>query len=158
MTKNDLEKLINIYGDSIFGFCCHLCGSREKAEDLYQEAFLQVIERRDRLYEIGDDPKNLESARNYCLGAALNAYRNARKKEGRHPETSLYDTDGGLLYEPVSSDDTEEQVIREEERKRLRQAVRRLPDRLREAVYLVYYMQLSLSETAGILKIPQGTV
>ena len=46
MTLEELEKLIELHGTSIYGFCCHLTGDRLMAEDLYQDTLLKAFELR----------------------------------------------------------------------------------------------------------------
>ena len=158
MTRNELESLIAAYGDDIFGFCCHLTGSRDQAEELYQDTFLKVTELCEQLKALDGDPDGLLKARNYCLGAALYAYRNHYRRERYRKTLPLYNEAGDVLSEPAAPESTEETVLKQEERLRLRKAVRELPDRLREAVYLCYYADLTMAEAAKILKVPAGTV
>jgi RNA polymerase sigma-70 factor (ECF subfamily) len=51
-----------------------------------------------------------------------------------------------------------DQAQAEERRERVRAAVDRLPDFLRQVVVLAYYQGLKYREIAGILDIPVGTV
>ena len=44
MTDIELEQFITEYGGDIYSFCCCLTGSRQEADDLYQETFLRAIE------------------------------------------------------------------------------------------------------------------
>ena len=34
MSSNDMEKIIQLYGDDVYRFCFHLAGSREEAIDV----------------------------------------------------------------------------------------------------------------------------
>ena len=43
VTVKQFEILLEKYSDSIFGFCCHLTGSIDSAEDLYQYAILKAF-------------------------------------------------------------------------------------------------------------------
>ena len=43
MKLEQIEKCIKEYGDGIYRFCYFLTGSREAADDLYQESFLDSL-------------------------------------------------------------------------------------------------------------------
>ena len=54
MTKHDLEKLIEIQGKDIYQFCYHLTGSREDADDLYQETLYKAFEKIQKIEDSED--------------------------------------------------------------------------------------------------------
>ena len=80
MTKNDLEQLILKYGDDIYRFCYHLTGSRDDADDLYQDTMCKAYEVRKRIKNPEDDSL-LNKERNYCLGIAVRLYKNSYRKK-----------------------------------------------------------------------------
>lgn len=41
MTKQELEVCIRTYGRDIYSFCKQLAGSRQEADELYQDTFLR---------------------------------------------------------------------------------------------------------------------
>lgn len=49
MTNLELEQFITEYGREIYSFCVSLCGSRQEADDLYQDTFLTALEKIDRI-------------------------------------------------------------------------------------------------------------
>ena len=154
MTREDTERLFSMHGRSIYFFCLHLCGRREQGEELFQETVLKTLEIADRIR--GDD--ELVQARNYCMGIAVRLHRYQMRKEHAHPVLSLDDDTSGIGYR-ISSDLTpEDSLIRKREMQELRAAVRTLPEKLREVVYLFYYAELSLRDIAETLGIPEGTV
>ena len=157
MTRGDMERLLHIYGRSIFGFCCHLTGSRGAGEDLYQETMLKMIEIRNRVPGASEDDELLR-ARNYCLGIAVRLYRNWARKEARRTHLSLDDEDSGIGYVISSSATPEERYLAEQEYQRVRAAIQSLPEKHRETIYLFYYAGQSIAEIAKTLRIPQGTV
>ena len=57
MTDIELEQFITEYGGDIYSFCCCLTGSRQEADDLYQETFLRAIEKKQILDAEGN-PKS----------------------------------------------------------------------------------------------------
>lgn len=154
MTREALERLFTRHGRSIYYFCLHLTGERESGEELFQETVLKTIEVSGRIRE--DD--ELLSARNYCMGIAVRLYRNRARKEAMHPVLSLDDDQSGIGFR-ISNDLTpEESALRLREMQEVRAAIRALPEKLRETVYLFYYAEQPLQEIAKTLRIPEGTV
>lgn len=49
MSREELETLISDYGKDIYSFCCQITRSRYRADDLYQDTFLKMMEVKDRL-------------------------------------------------------------------------------------------------------------
>ena len=154
MTREDTERLFSMHGRSIYFFCLHLCGRREQGEELFQDTVLKTLEVADRIRS--DD--ELMQARNYCMGIAVRLYRYRRRKEAAHPVLSLDDDTSGIGYRISSNLTPEEVLVRQQEMQALRNAVRTLPEKLREVVYLFYYAELPLKDIAETLEIPEGTV
>ena len=45
MNKMEIDSFIGTYGRDIYSFCCYLTKSRQEADDLYQDSFVQILER-----------------------------------------------------------------------------------------------------------------
>ena len=45
MEAREIERCIDEFGADVYRFCLKLCMNREDAEDLYQQTFLQALER-----------------------------------------------------------------------------------------------------------------
>ena len=73
MTDIELEQFITEYGGDIYSFCCCLTGSRQEADDLYQDTFLKAVEKKDILDAAGN-PKS------YLLSVAARLWKNQRRK------------------------------------------------------------------------------
>ena len=157
MTRKDMERLLHIYGQSIFGFCCHLTGSRDAGEELYQDTMLKSIEIIDRI-PLPEEEEGLLHARNYCMGIAVRLNRNKSRKEALRTHASLDDEDSGIGYVVSDTGTPEDRYLEQQEYQRIRAAIQSLPEKQREAVYLFYYAEQSLAEIAKTLHIPQGTV
>ena len=157
MTRKEMERLLARYGKAIDGFCCHLAGSRDAGEELYQETMLKTIEIMDRI-EVRDDADGLLSVRNYCMGIAVRLYRNQIRKESVREHLSLDDEENGIGFAVSDSLTPENLYLKQQESRSIRAAVRSLPEKHREVVYLFYYAGQSIKEIAETLHIPQGTV
>ncbi|MDE7311852.1 MAG: RNA polymerase sigma factor [Eubacterium sp.] len=154
MTKAELAQCIQAYGTDIYSFCTYLTGSKQEAEDLYQDTFLKAVEMHDKI-KAGQNPKS------YLLAVAVRIWKNKRRKfawrkriadmqaftEGQEAESS-----GGV------EQSAEAQYLRREEAQAVRAAVATLPQRYRMAVLLFYMESLSVAQIASVMQIPEGTV
>jgi RNA polymerase sigma-70 factor (ECF subfamily) len=95
---------------------------------------------------------------------AIDALRRRNRRIADRPADSIAapDEDGEPrpLFEllPASGDSPPDVAERAEQAKRVREAVSRLPELLRQAVLLVYFQGLKYQDAADILEIPVGTV
>ncbi|MBO4997727.1 MAG: sigma-70 family RNA polymerase sigma factor [Lachnospira sp.] len=82
MTTKELEQLLDRYGDSIYGFCLHLTGCKEQADDLYQDTFLKTIEIQPKI-KLSNMEQDLLSAKNYIIGIAIRLWKKTLTKNKR---------------------------------------------------------------------------
>ena len=158
MTQREMEHLLTRFGQDIFAFCCYLTGSRDTGEELYQDTMLKTIERVDQVELLGDGAEGLLHARNYCMGVAVRLNKSRSRKENQRMHVSLDDEDNGFDYVISDPQTPEQQLIEQQEMQSIRAAVRSLPEKYREVVYLFYYADQSVKEIAETLHIPLGTV
>ncbi len=154
MTKEELGQLISEHGSSLYSFCCNLTGCRQDADDLYQDTFLKAFELSGRV-DVNQNPKS------YIMGIALRLWQNERRKRaGRQRILPLQEYREEKAWGVVKTYENlpEEKVIRDEQRREVRQAVDRLPDKIRTTMLLYYTSELSVEEISKILRIPAGTV
>jgi RNA polymerase sigma-70 factor (sigma-E family) len=119
-----------------------MLGDRAAAEDVVQDAFCGLYRHWDRLA----DPSG---ALPYVRSSVLNGCRTALRRRARgHPVP---------IYQPPSGS-AEAAVLSREEREEVMRAVRRLPDRQREALVLRFYLDLPEPEIARLMGIRPGTV
>lgn len=153
MKRSELETCIRDYGRDVYSFCCQLTGSRQEADDLYQDTFLKLLEVRHRV-DIRENPKG------YLLSVAVNLWKNRRRRFARRqriagPEYSIEDMTAEIADGAQS---VEDQMISREEVGLVQKAVAELPEKYRLPVLLFYMEELRLSEIADVLAIPEGTV
>jgi RNA polymerase sigma-70 factor (sigma-E family) len=118
-----------------------MLGDRAAAEDVVQDAFCGLYRHWDRLA----DPSG---ALPYVRTSVLNGCRTALRRRARGQVT---------MYQPPSGS-AEAAVLSREEREQVMRAVRRLPDRQREALVLRFYLDLPEPEIARLMGIRPGTV
>jgi len=125
-----------------------LLGNADDAEDVTQEAFVRAFRALHR-FEAG------RPFRPWLLRITANLARNRRRSAGRYlaalerlfrAEPDGRPTSGGLDLE------------QKEEARALWQAVERLKAADREVIYLRYFLDLPVDETAAVLQVAPGTV
>ena len=154
------ERLVFEYQDRLYGFALRLCGVREDAEEVAQDAFVRAY-RALRTYPAARI--RALALRAWLYQIVLNVARNRfRRKRVR---TVSIENGFGRRDEarrPLDPpDDPEERPDRQFERRRARAdvatLVRALPERYRAPLVLRYVEGLPLEEVASILKQPVGT-
>lgn len=154
MTRVELEQCINEYGTEIYSFCKHLTGSKQEADDLYQDTFLKAVELQEKISR-KDNPKG------YLLSVAVRLWRNRKRKliwrNRIAPMVSIAEEQENVeLYDRKHS--PEESCIVNEEKRLVQNAVDKLPEKMKVCVLLFYMEELSVTEMANLLKLPEGTV
>jgi RNA polymerase sigma-70 factor (sigma-E family) len=123
-----------------------MLGDRPAAEEVVQDAFCGLYQHWDRL----TDPSK---ALPYTRSAVLNGCRSALRRRARWR---------GRLAAGLQSWETaesaESSVLATEEHHAVLAALRRLPDRQREALVLRFYLELGEAEIAESMGITPGTV
>ena len=158
MTNLELEQFITEYGREIYSFCVSLCGSRQEADDLYQDTFLTALEKIDRIDIAGN-------IRSYLLSVAVRMWKNRRRKRAWRrriaQEQELNEQTADRITVEEMQDVSvlpEERILEEERLTAVRRAVSRLPDRLRVPVLLYYMEERQIMAISEILRLPEGTV
>jgi RNA polymerase sigma-70 factor (ECF subfamily) len=139
--------LVDMYNERIYLYMRRLGHNRQVSEDLTQESFLQAWQHINQLRE----------------GNALNSwmYRIAsnvsklywRRLKGRET-TSI---EGIGVDAPENGEAVYDKIGHSEQLGRLRNAVARLPEKLRQAVVLHYMEHLTIAEAAEAAGISEGT-
>jgi len=154
------ERLVRTFQDRLYTFAHRLCGGREDAEEVAQDAFVRAYR------ALGTYPE--ERIRALALQAwlyriTLNVARNRRRRK-RLPQVSI--DNGGAAGEAArlawdSPDDPgsrpDSRLEQAQQRANLASLVSTLPERYRSAIILRYVEGLSLEEVADVLKQPLGT-
>lgn len=137
-----------------------MTGDRAAAEDIVQDAFLGLYRRWDRL-------SDLTAPLAYLRVSVVNGCRTAlrrRSRLGLWPGAGASDgMDGvapvtGFGPPPGLAESAEVSVLLSEEQRAVAAALRKLPRRQFEAVVLRYYLDLSVEDTAQVMRISPGTV
>jgi len=119
-----------------------MLGDQQAAEDVVQDAFLGLYRRWNAL-------RSADRAQAYVRSAVFNGCRSVLRQRGRNRQF--------VLTDPLA-ESAEASVLLSEEHQAVLAAMRRLPDRQREAVALRYCLDMPLDETAKAMGISQGGV
>lgn len=158
--ENVYTELVHRYERELFRYLARYTGDASMAEDVFQNAFLQVHLKRG-LYEDG------RPFRPWLYAIATHQAVDALRKAGRRPTVSLDqrlassgEGDAGSLLDMLVNDDAGPLAgLQDQERREwARESVEKLPDLLRQTLILAYHQDLKYREIAEILKIPVGTV
>lgn len=139
--------LIRGLQDVWYRFCLSQLGQVEPARDAAQETALRFLRQLSGFR--GDS-----QIRTWSLGIAVNVVREHRRRRQDDPrELSLrIPVAGAATDAPIrSAQSTEESAA-------LQAAIQALPERQREAVFLRFFEELSVEETARAMNCAQGTV
>jgi len=153
------ELLVSRHSQELYHFVLRFTGNGPAAEDIVQEAFLQV-----HLSASSFDRKR--RFKPWLFTIAANKARDYLRSRSRRPEVPLDahvatgDEDGQRFMELLSGPDGDpsEPLEDAEQRRLVQELVERMPDHLREVLILSYYHRFPYKEMAAILGIPLGTV
>lgn len=141
------DRLVQHHQEAVFRLAYLLLGDVGEAEDVAQETFIRAYRHLDRF-------DSARSLRPWLLGITANLSRNQRRSLGRY----FYHVTRLARLTPPEFIDPEQETARRAEAQALWQAVRRLEHDQQEIIYLRYFLELSVGETAETLGIAEGTV
>ena len=145
-SEEEFEALYLALFEGVYRLLVRITGSPAEAEDLVQETFLRCYRQRPG--------KGKPSVRPWLFRVAMNlgynARRDRRRREARHAEAAR-ESIGARADDPIES------IAREEERRRVRQALDRLPPRQSQTL-LLRHAGLSYREVAEALELSPGSV
>jgi len=132
-----------------FSFAARIVGSRDRAQDVVQEAFLNLWREAGRY-----DPKR-GLVRSWLMtmvhNRGIDSVRRLSTRERVQAEAEI-------LPRPTSSDVTSAQAYARDETQTIRGALQELPEDQRRVIELAFYGGWTQGEIAEMLKLPLGTV
>lgn len=149
------EAFVGQWTGRLVGFFRRLGAERSEAEDLTQDVFLKVY-RSSSTYQA----RSALSA--YVLRVARNAWIDRRRRQGARPITQAQEAQGDGELPPQWPDphaqDPRSALEQDEQTRRLRAALARLPALHAEVFELAVLQERPYAEIAQLLDIPVGTV
>jgi RNA polymerase sigma-70 factor (sigma-E family) len=137
-----VTELFQAHATGLVRLAMLMLGDQSSAEDVVQDAFLGLYRRWGAL-------RDRDRAVAYVRSSVLNGCRDALRRKSRKVPAAL--------LEPNAAS-AEAHVLLAEEHREVLAALRRLPDRQREAVILRHCLGLPEDEVAQVMKVSRGTV
>ncbi len=139
ITQQEFNEAIDRFGDMVTRVLLMRCRDPMDAEDCFQNVFLKLL-------SVKKPFADREHLKAWLLRAAMNEATSCNRKAWRKKVTLIGDS-----IVPGTEEAQRDTVF-------LLDALRSLPTGLRDVLYLHSYEGYSVTETAAILKIPEGTV
>jgi RNA polymerase sigma-70 factor (ECF subfamily) len=144
------EPVVREHQEAVFRLAYLILGERfepEEAEDIAQETFIRAYRALARF----DHTRPL---RPWLLSIAANLARNRRRSAGRY----LSALSRLLHADSLSTASLEEHAAQRLEAQSLWQAVQRLDPEAQQVIYLRFFLDLPVNETAETLGVASGTI
>ena len=152
---HEFSRLVKRWEEPIRRLCTRMTGDPHRAEDLRQETFLRLFERRKAYQMTG-------RFSTYLWRIALNlCYDELRRQERRLAfvrDPAPGEAAGEAPDCAADGPGPDARAAQQEEGELVRQALGRLPEIYRTVVVLRHYEDMKLAKIAEILEIPEGTV
>lgn len=136
--RQSLEELIEAYQKSLYAAAFNICRNTDDANDVVQDTFIQYYTTKKQF----QDEEHLKA---WLLRVTINRAKDISRSFWKKNRLSIEDYADAVPFE--SREETG-----------LFEAVMRLPEKYREVIHLYYYEDLSIKETARILRITEGSV
>ena len=146
--------LMERWHDRIHGLCARMLNNIHTAEDIAQEVFARVFEKRKDY-----DPEKRFST--WLWRIAVNRCYDELRRLQRRKEFSLEPDEDGQALVPeqlIERASPDQHAAAREEADVIRNALEQLPEIYRAVVVLRHYHGLKLREVAEVLDVPEGTV
>jgi RNA polymerase sigma-70 factor (ECF subfamily) len=152
-------EIVRRYGQGVFGYLMRMSGSREQAEDLFQETFKRVHEKAHTFRGI--------QFKSWLFTIATRVAIDNLRRRRRLRLVSLSQTvdcaDGtceqlNTIATTKGCCGPSEEAAMAEQKEQVRQAIEMLPARQRATLVLAYYQQLTYREVAELLGCSIGSV
>lgn len=150
--------LVRRYRRELYGFLARFTGSATLADDVFQEAFLQL-----HLSAGTFDLSRRLKPWLYTIAAnkARDALRSRSRRQAAPLDAQMSTGDDATTYAelmPANIPAPDESILNLEARQSVQNIVRDMPEDLRNVLILSYFQELPYKEVAEILDLPLGTV
>jgi RNA polymerase sigma-70 factor, ECF subfamily len=138
-----LEQIYDFAGSELHGYLIGLTGSTHDAEELMNDLFIRIIDKRKKLAQVA----NLKA---YLFRMTANmAWDSLRRKQKHSKSLSEYS---------VIIEANENSEVSDDEKAQLNMALASLPPEQREAIVMKFFLKKTFAEIATILNISENTV
>ena len=150
MDERSFRLFVESYSDDLLYYACYLVSSREEAEEIVSDVFLDVWKRRSHLSEIQD-------MKAWLLTLVHNRSISCLRQRARVPDSVLLE-DVGANALPSDLQTPDEHLISREEIARINRVINQFPPRCRQVFVLAKIEKLPYKEIARMLGISVKTI
>ena len=145
MKQEELEWLMDTYGDQIVRLCYMYLKDWHLAEEATQETFIKV-------YKKYDNFRNESSHKTWMMTIAINTCKSYRR-------TAWFKkVHIGLESKEEIGSSLEEEILESIEKDDVLKAIYQLESKYKEVILLYYYQEMTIEEIARVLQIKSGNV
>jgi len=147
------EQLVARHQRSVYSLVSRMIYSRDEVDDLVQDIFVQV-------YRTLPGFRGEAAFGTWLYRVAVNMARKRLKRLSSHASVSLDDPETNLGERMLSEGvpDPQEEAVRAQRDRAVREAIARLPEKHRLVILLHYFEERSCEDIAHILSCSVGTV
>ena len=131
----NMERVVEQYSDMVYRIALTRTGTKENAEDIYQDVFLKYSQKAPKF-------ENIDHEKAWLIRVTINMTKNFNN--------SFWNRKTVNLDENIRFETTEETGVFE--------VVSKLPQNYRTVIYLMYYEGYKINEIANIMKVREGTI
>jgi len=152
----EFARLVRRWEQAIRRLCTRMIGDPHRGEELKQEAFLRLFEKRKDYQTTGRFSTYLwRIALNLCYDELR---RQKRRRQFLGNDLQTEEAEGSAVEPIADTPGPDLRAAQSEEGALVRAALLQLPEIYRTVLVLRHYEDLKLSEIAEVLDIPEGTV
>jgi RNA polymerase sigma-70 factor, ECF subfamily len=146
------HELVQRHQDAVFGYACRMLRNRADAEDVTQEALLQMWRRWGSFNPLKTRPWIMRVTHNLCVDVIRRRDRASGREVPAEPAVLEAVPDAGESRDPARMAD--QSMLRE----RIEAAIQTLPPTLRSVFVLRELQDLKCAQIADVLGMPESTV
>ncbi|HEY0549803.1 MAG TPA: sigma-70 family RNA polymerase sigma factor [Verrucomicrobiae bacterium] len=146
--------LVERWREKIRQLCIRMTGNIHSGEDLAQEVFARVFDKRREF-------RGASKFSTWLWRIAINRCHDEMRRPASRATTESLDDESSTMVLDINVADVRtprDSLAAQEEAELVRQALLRLPENYRTVLVLRHYENLKLREIAEVLEVPEGTV
>ena len=153
--NNAFGQLVEEYQEKVYNLALRMCGNRDDAFDLSQDAFFRAWKSLPSFqYDCAFSTWLFRLTSNICID-----WLRVKKRRPTVSLTSAAEEDEEAQIDvPDTANDPEALLLASEDREQLTQAMNRLPVEYREILTMRAINDMSYADIAAVLKVREGTV
>ncbi len=150
--NKSFEILLNRHRDKIYTSIYLFVKDREKAQDIFQDVFIKIIDTLKR-GKYNHEGKFLQWALRISYNMCVDNFRRSKRR------TKVSASESFDIFDVLESgdDNMETNMIKNQMHKRIRDLVDRLPEEQREVVVLRHYAEMSFKEISQLTRVSINT-